>query len=65
MMTSPTKKRIRYGLFAVGWLLVICVTCVAFRCALHDWPVVDRTTTGMFIAGVACLWLGSEIEVSN
>ncbi|MGO9245600.1 MAG: hypothetical protein ACLPT4_07380 [Verrucomicrobiia bacterium] len=61
-MTLPTKKRIRCGLIAVGWSLLAYAAAVAFRCQLHGWQWVDRSTAAVFVAGVACLWVASELN---
>ena len=56
-----TKKLLSYALLTVGWSLLAYAATVAFWCQLHGWQWVDHLTAGAFVAGAACLWIGSEL----
>jgi hypothetical protein len=49
-------------MYAIGWTMIVCGCVGAIRFMMHGSQHVDRPTAGLFVGGVGCLWIGSELK---
>ena len=56
------RRTVRIVLYIIGWSSLFFGCMGAWSFALRGSQYVDRITAGLFVGGVICLWIGSELK---